>query len=730
MKYKDLINSYIDGNLTKGQLFRVLLKKMNEDFLKNELVDYYELEHYPILEEFFKSFFEAYKFSFPVVSSKGCFENFGLVIHLPFDVDLKSNNKNVEDKLKSLISSKNTFVLFKDNNFKGNSFSLAFFSAFKLKKDIEDMMISADVQGQNIYAVDKEREKYLLAKSIKKPILLSYHAEKLDAALSLINKLLELVNIAKSYKPKAFEEFDINQKYFVLLDLTYDKKSFVFGLLKYIYESGDLGIYINPKLDNIEAFKNVKVFKIIDIIASDVDINVDIKDFNMIISYEPLKDVEEYCLLELKDKTEQHIYEYIDNSIRAQLKEANMKNPSKFINNIIKLNYLYKGAIPLERLDQDDDISKIPFLLEKDLKLYINNSLYDAYLLSRYFVEQEAIEDINMLVKVIAIFHPEFELLDKNVKIKLLKDVYNSGYFRRFNQKEKDIFLKLLEKNKLECILMYERARKFYQESKYEEVIHFIKDLDCEELKVLRINTLIDLWAIEGLEKDIQDLNISKEKRLGILGRYYMKMRDYEKACYYFKEKYETYEDFRNASDYIMSLSYLYRITNQNHFKSQILEIFDKAYKNYKKFEKLKKAKYDDLLFLLRNLSYTLTEDILEYLEAYVKNINLEYTEGPSYPLLINYFYLKKDHLSLKKLADEKYIEKEPLENAIASLALFLTTKNNNYKENFCKKYRYVKDRFDAILKSLGTHTLLPEIPEPKSEEDLKKFFLGFPYIQ
>lgn len=726
MKYKDLINSYMENNLTKEQLFQVLHKKINKDFLRNELVGCYEVDHYPILEEFFKSFFEAYKFSFPVVSSNGSFENFGLVIHLPFEIDLKSNNKNVEDKLKSLISNKNTFVLFKDNNFKGNSFSLAFFSAFKLKKDIEDIMISADVQGQNICAVDKEREKYLLAKSLKKPIFLSHHADKLDIALNLIDKFLELVNVAKSYKPKAFEEFDINQKYFVLSDLTYDKKSFVFGLLKYIYESGDLGIYLNPKIDNIETFKNTNVFKIIDMISS----NIDIKDFNMVISYELLEDIGEYYLLELKDKTEQHIYEYIDNSIRAQLKEANVKNPSKFMNNLIKLNYLYKGAIPLERLDQDFDTSKIPFLLEKNLKLYINNSLYEAYLLSRYFVEQEPIEDINILVKVVAVFHPEFEILDKNVKIETLKDVYNSYYFRRFNQKEKDIFLKLLKKNNLECISTYEDTRKLYQESKYEEVINRIKNLDCEEFKVLRINTLIDLWAIEGLEEDIKSLNISNEKKLGILGRYYMKMRDYDQACYYFKKKYEAYEDFRNASDYIMSLSYLYRTTHQNHLISQILEIFDKAYKSYKKFEKLKKAKEDDLLFLLRNLSYALSKDILEYLEAYIKNVNLEHAEGPSYPLLVNYFYLKKDYLSLKKLTDEKYLEKEPLENTIASLALFLITKNDNYKKSFYKKYQYLKDRFNTILKSLNIRALLPELPEPASEEDLKDFFLGFPYIQ
>ncbi|MGC8822790.1 MAG: hypothetical protein ACP5QF_07905 [Desulfurella sp.] len=689
----DLYNQQIiDFSILKKRFLSRLLKP--KEFFE-ELSVFFEPKHYEILKVLLKNYFEVFEFAFPIVSKNVGYINKALLAVTPF-TKTSSNIKRFNDTIGSILGS-GYYVLFKNPDFEGKSFTLSMLIAKILKKDISSIAISAEVdQAKQIYDVEFEKEKLEIAKKEKIPLILKSHVEDIETATCLVNNILKLKKLLEGIE----ESQNIPDKELIIGDSFTGKTYYALSVALRLISEAQPVIYTK----NPNECEKANVYRIIDDVAY---YDKALEKFNIVISrnYSLANHLKDHKLKFFNtykiDLKFDNLYDMIDKFIRRYTFK-----PSD-INKLVNTVYFYKDGLPVEKFKTPPD-----FLYEQNKKLLFYNELVRDYFVARYFVEKKKVY-INSYQKRLVVFHPEFTKINKKLQISIIKELVNSDVFRKLSDKEHKTLMCIIKKLNIKEIMAYETAKLVYSKAKYKKALEIASCYNYEKLNILKANICLDLWALEDLKDYIESLDLSIHKKYGMLSSYYLKFGDFQKAIEYASKKIlSNKNDIRNYSDLILALAYKYRISGLG--EKKLTKLFEKINKNMEYMIYCGRATNKDRDYLFRNFSYSLLQ------KPYLKeNFN-------NYAFLINKAYITKDKELALKLADKSYSSKEPLEYVAALCVNYLLTNDALYMKLAQEYFDKLLFEWNAILSSINKKSCLISF-NPK---DIKSFFINLVYIQ
>lgn len=690
-------------------------QKLEKQFLEF-IAKNYKPEYFQKIKEFTNLAYQTVSFSFPIIGEKESVINQGIVVYPEFECSLPSNSENpsVNKRIKELSNNQKIFVIFKDNVFSGLSFSGAFYIAISLKKNIDKILISFEIdKDKNIYKVSKLEKKSELAERYGVPFITRDDFESVDDAIFMVERIYQHMNQIKN--TQSFK-VDIHKKYIIFGYSIKELRQTALSILKYLYTLSKPAIILDKHKDGIKT-----QFKMIDITNFNQEDIQNIQDYFIVITdnIEVATNLKQHTIIQNLMENNS-LYQVIDSYIRQIIKEENIK--PEIINKIINLSKFYVNGIPAEKLNFD----KVPSLIYEDNLIYkFKHQNFYEYFLARYFLEfatkKEREELLDKINPRFVLFHPELAKLDKKTAINLINKIYKTPQFRNLYSQEYETFIELSKKHKLREIVNYEKAKKAYEEAKYKIAIKSLKNIRNKRADILKANILIDLWALDEAMHIVKNLRIEAYKKYGPLIYIYLKKGELDKAFYYLRKKLKYKDDKQKESYHILLLAYNYRLNPSKENKDKLLENFDNYLRNFEIGFKNGNYNKQDIFYLLRNFSYSLIDhEIYDRYSFEPKHIE---TIKPLYPLLINYAYIKKDIKLLSELANTNYFNKQPVENIAALTALTILTKE--HQEHIKERYKKLVDYFNNLLKPLNISTQLNY-----QLEDINMFFRKFVYIQ
>lgn len=690
-------------------------KKIEKDFCEF-ITKNYKPEYFEKIKEFTSKAYQTVSFSFPIVGENENIINQGIVVYTDFDCPLPSNseNRSVNKRIKELSDNQKIFVIFKHNLFSGLSFSGAFYIAITLRKSIDKILISFEIdKNKNIYNISRLEKKLELAKKHSIPFITADDFESIYDAVFMVEEIYRYMDQVKNID--SFE-VDINKKFVIFGYSLKELRQTALSILKYLYTISKPGLILDKHHDGIKT-----TYKIIDTGKLNQEDIRKIQDYFIVITdnIEIATSLKKHTIIQdLKENT--NLYQVVDSYIRQVIKEDGIK--PEIINKVINLSKFYSSGIPAEKFNFD----KIPSFLYEDKLIYKfkHQNLYD-YFLARYFLEfatkKEREELLDKVNPRFVLFHPELEKLDKKTITTLINKIYKSPQFRNLYTQEYEAFIKLSKKYKLQDIVGYEEAKKAYKESEYKVAIKSLENIKSKKAGILKANILIDLWALDEAMQTLKNLKIEAYKKYGPLIYICLKKGDMDRAFYYLKKKLKFKDDKQKESYHILLLAYDYRLNPSQESKNKLLDTFDKYLRDFEIGFKNGSYNKHDIYYLLRNFSYSLIDHEV-YQKYNIKSERIE-TVSPLYPLLVNYAYIKRDINLLSKLSSINYFKKQPVEN-VAALAAF-TSLTQKHQEKVIEMYKKLIDYFNNLLKPLGTQTQINY-----QLDDISIFFRKLVYIQ
>lgn len=711
---------FLEGKIKAEDFYRYLKSTGESGFLEF-ISQYYKPEYFQRIESFLKGRYECIKFSFPVVGDDVSFINYGLIVFTKDKISVVSNSMDdsINQRIKDISKDKPLFVIFQDNTFKGFSFSGAFYTAATLRKDIDKVLISFEIGKElDIHQVSRLDKKTEIAINNKIPFITAGDFKTAEDAVLLTDKILSMIK--QTTNIESFK-VDPEKKYIIFGYNIKELRQIALSILKYLHSISKPAVILNAAADGI-----LTKYKILDLTGREKDTPQNLDNYFAVIT----DDIEIATKLEqhtvIQNLKESHsLYQIVDSYIRDTIKEEKI-DPS-LITKLIKFSVFYGDGIPVEKFDC---IKEVPSFMYEDRLVYkFRNKKFGEYFTARYFVEFAKKEERTQLLSTVnhrfVIFHPEIKNIEKQTIKQLLEALYNSAQFRNLYAKEYEKFIQLSKDYKLEKIVAYEQAKKFYIEAKYKKSIEYLSKLKDKKSKILKVNILVDLWALEEALNLLKNLSIEPYKKYGILIYIYLKKGDIGKAIYYLNKKLKHPQDRQKESYHILVLAYRYRLNPTEENKKELLDNFEKYLKEFEIGFKSGDYNEYDIYYLIRNFSYSLLNHHVYTDPKYQFNINHIDKIQPLYPTLINIAYINKDLSTLEKLSKKLYFKKQPVENIAALAARAILTDKQAHKQDLLDRYTELKDNFNNLLKPFKTSTQLNY-----SLDNLHTFFKSLVYVQ
>lgn len=711
---------FLDGKIRLDDF----VKYIEKNNLLSEFVQYliynYKPDYFENAELFFRRTGRVLKFCFPVVSQSTGELNYGFVAFTDFEAGVISNHTEagINSLIKDITGGENCVVVFKDNQFKGFSFSGALYTALKLGKDVDRVAISFEVDSKgNVFDVSKVSVKKEVAKLYGIPVVTAADFMCLDDAVFLVDTILSHMSVYVDVEPK---EIDISKKWLMFGYDTGRLKTQALSVVKYLHSQGIPAVILDKVVEGIKT--GYRIFA-----GKNSDNRGFLRDSFMVITddMDTALSLNEHSILHNLEEVDS-LYALIDSYVRDAMVKDGID--AGLIDRIISLTGYYPDGIPAEKLNP----GKLPdFLYEEGLLFKFRDVRVRDYFLARFFVESATDEERNLILDFygegflrFVVYHPEFLKLNLSIKNRIIRSFYNSSGFRGIYKKENDLFLYFAASYGIEDIYVYEKIKQAYSEADYGKAIDLLNRYPyVKKTEVIKTNILIDLWALDEAEVSIKNLDSPYNKKCGQLIYLYLKKLDFEKVFYYAKEKMQFERDEQKESYHILAMAYGYRLNHPEVSYDSLVNLFEKYLRTFEIGYKAGNYNKEGIYYLIRNFSYSLV-----YHDAYEKYFLDETqvdTVKPLYPFLINYSYVKRDIDLLRKLSAEEFFEKQPLENLAALAAMADLTGSLEDVQIFHDRYQKLVDRYNHLLSGFGVSTQL--IPY---DGDIKEFFRKIVYVQ
>lgn len=706
---------FLDGKINLEDFSKYVEKEGLFPSFVRYVIRSYKPDYFELLERFFRFKVKVCKFCFPVVSDNQAQLNYGLLIFVDFKPEIVSNHPDdsINSFITTLIDGYNCFVIFKDNQFSGLSFSGALYLALVLGKDIDKVAVSFQVNHKReVYKVSKVSHKRETARSCGVPFVTATDFVSFDDAARLVNAILNQMSM---YEELEVKTVDISKQWVLFgYDINRLKRE-ALSAVKYLHSQG-LPAVILDKCDTgiktpYRIFFGSQADRFVDecfmVVTDSMDVALSLKGHSLLQNFQEVPS----------------LYALIDGYVRDLMVQEGLK--AGFINQIVKLCGYYYDAIPAEKL------SVAPGFMESDGLVYrFRSSRVRDYFLARFFVEVASNSHRKLILEKykgdflrFVVYHPEFLRLKSSLCKKLALSFYSSPGFRSIYSQEYETFIRLAGIIGLKDVYLYEQIKKAYIEADYENAAGLIINSKLKKADTIKANMFIDLWALDEAEKIVYSLDIEEYKKLGQLVNIYLKRLNFDKAFYYASRKMGFDFDRQKESYYILVAAYDYRVNGGSDRYSRLVSLFEEYLRMFEVGYMAGEHNREDIYYLLRNFSYSLINH--PAYERYLLEEDETENIKPLYPFLVNYAYINKDLQMLRTLASERYFLKQPLENVAAAAALATLTGDGEDFEVFIRRYRDIIRRYNSVLSAFGLSTQLNVY-----DGDTGEFFKKLVYIQ
>ncbi|KAF9763949.1 hypothetical protein NGRA_0947 [Nosema granulosis] len=364
------------------------------------------------------------------------------------------------------------------------------------------------------------------------------------------------------------------------------------------------------------------------------------------------------------------------------------------------------------KINVEEIVQRILFIIEHNIKEYNNNNAYDVYFTIKRSDEPNNFyknEDFETFVCKIKKF------LDKNLLYSLLTDYFPFGFKEYFSKR---IGLNGFPSSSIECISIRKQQYCFlaFIDEKFKENVKEQLELTLNEIEIEDLRYKASYY----LKKPFDDLSIKEKERLYILSIFYdIKM--------FLKKSAMKELSFVNYINFLILVRYL---TNKMDFFKNFLNLFEGKYYLVRKLnEALAVFESENQEFIQKKAldeNIRMAEKILNYLEGILTDIS--FPRSRSEKLVGAFFeFLVDDMVEFKKIIMSDDVKENSNVTIIKTNLRYL---NLNYWEEFIASYiKYIKKEGSVSINETNYFETLKDECISFALIDLNKGFAVTPYF-